>query len=162
MTWSRTLRPLLLRGFCFIPSPLGEGGGRFPPPLAGEGRVGAVSIEEESVKRLRCRECGRLRDFEPAYVCENCFGPLEVAYDLDAIRQRVSRHTIADGPASIWRYRELLPAPAGNPPVLGTRFPPLVEEKNLGEARGLHQLVVKDHPLNPAGALKDRHGLVGT
>jgi len=124
--------------------------------------VGAVSIEEESVKRLRCRECGRLRDFEPAYVCENCFGPLEVAYDLDAIRQRVSRHTIADGPASIWRYRELLPAPAGNPIDLGTGFTPLVEAKNLGEALGLDHLFVKNDTLNPTGSFKDRNVAVAT
>jgi len=148
--------------FVLFPPPLGEGGGRFPPPLAGEGRVGAVSVEEESVKRLRCRECGRLRDFEPAYVCENCFGPLEVAYDLDAIRQRVSRHTIADGPASIWRYRELLPAPAGNPIDLGTGFTPLVEAKNLGEALGLDHLFVKNDTLNPTGSFKDRNVAVAT
>ena len=36
------------------------------------------------MKTLRCRECGRLRPFEPAYVCEVCFGPLEVSYDLAA------------------------------------------------------------------------------
>ena len=67
------------------------------------------------MKQLRCRECGRLRDFEPAYVCEHCFGPLEVAYDLAAVRERVSRESIAKGPNTIWRYRELLPAPTGEP-----------------------------------------------
>ncbi|TMD45355.1 MAG: threonine synthase, partial [Chloroflexi bacterium] len=55
------------------------------------------------MKRLRCRECGRLRDFEPAYVCEQCFGPLEVAYDFEEVRERVSRESIARGPNTIWR-----------------------------------------------------------
>ncbi len=114
------------------------------------------------MKRLRCRECGRLRDFEPAYVCEDCFGPLEVAYDLEAIRERVSRHTIADGPPSIWRYRELLPAPPGNPVDLGTGFTPLVEAKNLGEALGLDHLYVKNDTLNPTGSFKDRNVAVAT
>jgi threonine synthase len=54
-----------------------------------------------------------LRDFVPAYVCEDSFGPLEVAYDLAAVRGRISRASIAAGPPIIWRYRELLPAPAG-------------------------------------------------
>src|SRR5438034_3851915 len=54
----------------------------------------------------------------------------------DLIRERVSRHTVAGGPASIWRYRELLPTPAGNPVDLGTGFTPLVEAKNLGKAMG--------------------------
>ena len=114
------------------------------------------------MKSLRCRECGRLRDFEPAYVCENCFGPLEVAYDLDAIRDRVSRHTIAAGPASIWRYRELLPAPTGHPVDLGTGFTPLVEAKNLGGALGLDHLYIKNDTLNPTGSFKDRNVAVAT
>src|SRR5205814_2965800 len=128
------------------------------PPPRSRGRVGwgRSRVEEESVKRLRCRECGRLRDFEPAYVCEDCFGPLEVAYDLEAIRERVSRHTIADGPPSIWRYRELLPAPPANPVDLGTGFTPLVEAKNVGEALGLDHLYVKNDTLNPTGSFKDR------
>src|SRR5438093_4198776 len=134
MMRSRTLRPLPRRGFLFV-----------------------ITLEEESVRSLRCRECGRLRDFEPAYVCEDCFGPLEVAYDLETIRERVSRHTIADGPPSIWRYRELLPAPPGNPVDLGTGFTPLVEAKNLGEALGLDHLYVKIDTLNPTGSFKHRN-----
>jgi len=78
------------------------------------------------VKTLRCRECGRVREFEPAYVCEHCFGPLEVAYNLVAIRDRVSRVSIEKGPATIWRYHELLPAPSGDPVDLGTGFTPLI------------------------------------
>src|SRR5947209_5853921 len=112
--------------------------------------------------KLRCRECGRLRDFEPAYVCEHCFGPLEVAYDLDAIRHRLSRDTIASGPASIWRYRELLPAPAGEPIDLGTGMTPLVEARNLGRALGLDRLYVKNDTLNPTGSFKDRNVAVAT
>src|SRR2546426_2215522 len=162
MTWSRTLRPLLLRGFCFIPSPLGEGGGRFPPPLAGEGRVGAVSIEEESVKRLRCRECGSLGEWDPAYAERVFFGPGDVPDALHPTGDRSPRHTIADGPANIWRYRELLPAPAGNPLDLGTGFTPLVEAKNLGEALGLDHLYVKNDTLNPTGSFKDRNVAVAT
>jgi len=114
------------------------------------------------VKRLRCRECGRLRDFEPAYVCEHCFGPLEVVYDLDAVRDRVSRDAISRGPASIWRYRELLPAPAGEPVDLGTGLTPLVEARNLGRALGLDHLYVKNDTLNPTGSFKDRNVAVAT
>jgi threonine synthase len=112
--------------------------------------------------RLRCRECGRLRDFEPAYVCEHCFGPLEVAYDLDALRGRVSRASIEAGPATIWRYRELLPAPIGKPVDLGTGFTPLVQAKNLGRALGLDRLYVKNDTLNPTGSFKDRNVAVAT
>jgi threonine synthase len=114
------------------------------------------------VKTLRCRECGRVREFEAAYVCEQCFGPLEVAYDLAAIRDRISRESIAKGPATIWRYRELLPAPSGDPIDLGTGFTPLVRARNLGELLGLDHLYVKNDTLNPTGSFKDRNVAVAT
>jgi threonine synthase len=114
------------------------------------------------VRQLRCRECGRLRDFEPAYVCEHCFGPLEVAYDLPAVRQRISRESIAAGPGTIWRYRELLPVPAGEPVDLGTGFTPLVRARNLGTVLGLDRLYVKNDTVNPSGSFKDRNVAVAT
>jgi threonine synthase len=114
------------------------------------------------VKRLRCRECGRLRDFEPAYVCEHCFGPLEVAYDFDEVRARVSRESIARGPNTIWRYRELLPAPEGEPIDLGTGFTSLVKARNLGKELGLDHLYMKNDTLNPTGSFKDRNVAVAT
>ena len=114
------------------------------------------------MKRLRCRECGRLRDFEPAYVCEHCFGPLEVAYDLDEVRERISRESIAKGPNTIWRYRELLPAPQGEPIDLGTGFTSLVKARNLGKELGLDHLYVKNDTLNPTGSFKDRNVAVAT
>ena len=66
------------------------------------------------LRGLQCRECGHLYGLLPIHVCELCFGPLEVAYDYDAIRPLVSREAIAAGPQTIWRYRALLPAGAVN------------------------------------------------
>jgi threonine synthase len=103
-----------------------------------------------------------LRPFEPAYVCEHCFGPLEVAYDLDATRAQISRESIAAGPNTIWRYRELLPAPIEEPVDLGTGFTPLVHAKNLGSQLGLDHLYVKNDTLNPTGSFKDRNVAVAT
>jgi len=114
------------------------------------------------VKQLRCRECGRLREFAPAYFCEHCFGPFEVAYDLAAVRERVSRESIEKGPNTIWRYRELLPAPNGEPIDLGTGFTPLVKAKNLGKELGLDHLYLKNDTLNPTGSFKDRNVAVAT
>jgi len=114
------------------------------------------------MRELRCRECGRLRAFEPAFVCEECFGPLEVVYDLASIGRQLTRDSIARGPASIWRYRALLPAPAGDPVDLGTGFTPLVRAKNLGKAVGLDRLYIKNDTVNPTGSFKDRNVSVAT
>src|ERR1700674_4727222 len=132
------------------------------PLSAGAFFISDQTSRRKSVKRLRCRECGRLRDFEPAYVCEHCFGPLEVAYDLAAIKERVSRESIAKGPNTIWRYRELLPAPTGEPIDLGTGFTPLVKANNLGKELGLDHLYLKNDTVNPTGSFKDRNVAVAT
>ena len=58
---------------------------------------------------LKCRECGKLYDKKAIHVCEFDFGPLEAAYDYDAIKASISRSVIESRPKSMWRYRELLP-----------------------------------------------------
>ena len=44
---------------------------------------------------LKCRECGRLYPKEVVFVCEYCFGSVEVDYDYPAIRRTLTRQTIA-------------------------------------------------------------------
>src|SRR5712692_2526418 len=114
-----------------------------------------------SVKQLRCRECGRTRPLEPAFVCEYCFGPLEVIYDYANLRTSMSRESIAAGPSTIWRYADLLPAAAVDGD-LGTGFTPLSEARNLGRELGLANLYVKNDTLNPTGSFKDRNVAVAT
>ena len=61
------------------------------------------------VKSLQCRECESTYPVEPLNACEYCFGPLEVAYDYEAISQSVSRDSIQSGPDNMWRYHDFLP-----------------------------------------------------
>lgn len=105
---------------------------------------------------LRCRECARTYPAEALHVCEYCFGPLEVAYDLDALRSSVTRESIEAGPRNIWRYAELLPASGDSPADLGAGFTPLVRAERLGAELGLSELWVKDDTRNPTGSFKDR------
>jgi threonine synthase len=111
-----------------------------------------------AVRGLRCRECGRGYDIAPVHICEFCFGPLEVDYDVDALRRRVTRRSIEAGPASIWRYADLLPSGA-DPAVrvdLGAGLTQLVRGRNLGGALGIDTLWVKDDSGNPTHSFKDR------
>jgi len=105
---------------------------------------------------LRCRECGRAYPAEALHVCEFCFGPLEVAYDREGIRASVTRETIAAGPASMWRYADLLPVSAKSPVDLGTGMTPLILADRLAAELGLRQVWVKDDTRNPTGSFKDR------
>jgi threonine synthase len=86
-----------------------------------------------------------------------CFGPLDVVYDYDAIRKRISRERIAAGPPSIWRYRDLLPVPDESAVVtLGEGFTPLVHAQRLGAELGLRNLYLKNDTMNPTNSFKDR------
>ena len=105
---------------------------------------------------LRCRNCARLEPFGPIYVCGACFGPLEVAYDLEAIRGTFDRSTVERRGPGIWRYLELLPVesrPAGGLPVGST---PLLPAKRLGAKLGIERLHIKDDTRNPSLSFKDR------
>ncbi len=106
---------------------------------------------------LRCNECGKSYGNQPLSACADCLAPLEVQYDLESVRGRFTRETIAAGPANIWRYKELLPIPAGFQPDLPVGFTPLVKAKNLGKRIGAANLYVKnDSVCFPTLSFKDR------
>jgi len=110
-----------------------------------------------SVYELRCNECGKSFGNRPQSACDDCLAPLEIQYDLDAVRGRFTRETIAAGPASIWRYKELLPIPEGFQPDLPVGFTPLTRAKNLGKRIGATNLYVKnDAVCFPTLSFKDR------
>ena len=108
------------------------------------------------VEGLRCRECARSYPAEALHVCEWCFGPLEVAYDYEAIAATISRQRIAAGPKTIWRYAELLPASPEGAVDLGAGLTPLLRADRLGAELGLSDLWLKNDTVNPTGSFKDR------
>ncbi|MBV8086887.1 MAG: threonine synthase [Chloroflexi bacterium] len=106
---------------------------------------------------LKCKECGRRYPETALHVCEFCFGPLEVEYDYEVIRDRVSRAAIEAGPRSMWRYKDFLPVQPDDQPVdIGAGLTPLVKAKNLADALGLKNLYLKNDCVNPTYSFKDR------
>ena len=106
---------------------------------------------------LKCRECGKLYEKKAIHVCEFDFGPLEAAYDYDAIRQALSRAVIESRPQSMWRYRELLPI--DGEPTVGRQvgFTPLIKADRLAAALGIKTLYIKNDTVNyPTLSFKDR------
>ena len=105
---------------------------------------------------LRCRECGRQYPLTPIFSCEFCFGPLEVAYDYDAIREAISRDTVERGPTTLWRYAPLLPCDPAFKVDIGTGFTPLTRADRLAKVLGLRTLWLKNDTMNPTWSFKDR------
>lgn len=109
-----------------------------------------------NVSGLACRECGRAYGVEPIYVCDFCFGPLEVKYDYERARKAMSRSSIQDGPHTIWRYDALLPVDRKNAVNIGAGMTPLLKADNLGRELGLRNLWIKNDAVNPTYSFKDR------
>jgi threonine synthase len=106
---------------------------------------------------LRCRNCGARFPLGPQHACFECFGPLEIGYDHDALAA-LTRAGIEAGPQSIWRYAGLLPVgqdPAGRV-TLNPGMTPLVRADRLAEELGMRELWVKDDSANPTHSFKDR------
>jgi threonine synthase len=106
---------------------------------------------------LKCRECGRQYPKAAVHVCDFDFGPLEAAYDYDAIRSVLTRKVIEGREESMWRYRELLPI--DGEPTVGTQvgFTPLVKADRLAKRLGVRELYIKNDTVNyPTLSFKDR------
>jgi threonine synthase len=133
------------------------------------------SSHNQAPYELRCRECGRSWGNQPRSICDECFSPLEVAYDYDVIRAAIaqgavdkpkaSRERIAQRLPNMWRYAELLPLPAGFEPRLPVGFTPLIQAPRLAEqlfgaqsdAKTLQNLYLKnDAVCLPTLSFKDR------
>jgi threonine synthase len=106
---------------------------------------------------LKCKECGAEYEAKAVHVCELCFGPLEVVYDYEMLRQTVTRETIQQGPNSIWRYRPFLPVETETPIDVGTGMTPLLQANRLARRLGLKKLYIKNDAVNmPTLSFKDR------
>lgn len=106
---------------------------------------------------LTCRECGRLYPKQPLAGCEDCFAPLEVAYDYDGIARVLSREAISSRPRNLWRYRELLPIDADPVVGLASGATPFIRASRLGAVLGISELYIKNDSVNsPTLSFKDR------
>ncbi|HZU31300.1 MAG TPA: threonine synthase [Candidatus Angelobacter sp.] len=106
---------------------------------------------------LRCRECKTTWGNQPISFCQNCFAPLEVAYDMDRIRKEVNKDEIAHRPTNLWRYKELLPLPETYDASTPAGFTPLVRAAKLGEKLHSRSLYIKnDAVCFPTLSFKDR------
>ena len=131
-----------------------------------------------AVSHLECKECKAEYPLEALYVCEQCFGPLEVAYDHSRLTTSGGggpeprsvdvgelRRRIQGGPQNIWRYADFLPL-AGGPPGPSGRLTsrvglpagctPLIRADRLAARLGLREVWVKNDAANPTHSFKDR------
>ena len=105
---------------------------------------------------LKCKECGTEYPLGASYVCESCFGPLEVAYEAVDAGPDELRRKIQAGSAGIWRYADFLPFSERPRDPLEPGLTPLVRADRLAERLGLGEVWVKNDAANPTHSFKDR------
>lgn len=106
---------------------------------------------------LKCRECGREYPKEVLFVCEYCFGSLEVNYDYPNIKKHFTKEALSGRAKNMWRYKELLPLDKEPTVGLNSGFTPLVRANNLAKVLGVEELYIKDDSVNhPTLSFKDR------
>jgi threonine synthase len=106
---------------------------------------------------LRCRECGKEFPNAAQSFCEECFSPLEVSYDYEALGQSVKRDELTRRAFNMWRYAEFLPLPEGFAPSQAIGGTPLVRSRKLADQWGAKNLYFKnDAVCFPTLSFKDR------
>ena len=107
---------------------------------------------------LECTRCGgRYAPGELHNLCPACGKVLFARYDLERVRDEVSRDALAGREATMWRYREVMPVvDPKNIVTLGEGMTPLLPLEAIGRKLGLRHVFVKDEGLNPTGSSKAR------
>jgi len=106
---------------------------------------------------LKCKECGQTYELEASYVCEECFGPLEVSYDYSGLGDAAElKRKIQAGPPSIWRYSDFLPFDRRPQTALDAGLTPLIRSRRLADRLGVGEVYVKNDAANPTHSFKDR------
>ena len=105
---------------------------------------------------LSCKECGQAYPLEAHFVCERCFGPLEVRYDHSDLDPASAKRKIQAGPADIWRYADFLPLGERPRDPVQPGLTPLVRADRLAERLGLGEVWIKNDAANPTHSFKDR------
>ncbi len=109
-----------------------------------------------ALEALQCKECRERYPLEARYVCDVCFGPLEVAYDFESLDPVSTRRKIQAGPLSIWRYADFLPFESRPHTPLDAGMTPLVRSDRLAARLGLREVWIKNDAANPTHSFKDR------
>ncbi len=109
-----------------------------------------------AVESLKCKECGESYPLDARFVCEQCFGPLEVAYDNSDLDPEEARRKIQAGSRGIWRYSDFLPFQGRPSDPLEPGLTPLIRADRLADRLGLGEVWIKNDAANPTHSFKDR------
>ncbi|MGH9944576.1 MAG: threonine synthase [Pyrinomonadaceae bacterium] len=111
-----------------------------------------------NVTHLECAACGLRHEAQRLHnLCTQCGKPLLVRYDLKSAARTLTKESLKQRSADLWRYREVLPVrEEENVVTLGEGWTPLLRASRLGARLGMSQLYIKDESQNPTQSFKAR------
>ncbi|WP_077328909.1 threonine synthase [Virgibacillus siamensis] len=114
------------------------------------------------VSNLYCPKCGNTYETGKKHQLCTCGSPLLVEYDLEKVKNNLTRDEIKTREPTLWRYHELLPVEdESNIVTVGEGMTPLVSLHKVGKDMLLDNLYMKDEGLIPTGSFKARGAAVG-
>jgi threonine synthase len=107
------------------------------------------------LSHLECSFTGERYDADTLIRLSRDGHPLLARYDLPKAAADLDRDELVHRPATLWRFRELLPVRDPDCIVsLGEGGKPVLKLDQLGQHFGLKQLYLKDEGQNPTGSFK--------
>jgi threonine synthase len=119
-------------------------------------------VRYSSLSHLECSRTGTSYDADAVQGVSDVGAPLLARYDLEQVRDTVTRAEIASRPPTLWRYHEVLPVrDPRHVTTLGEGMTPLLPLPSYGASIGVPGLLMKDEGLIPTGTFKARGAAVG-
>src|SRR5216684_3831916 len=120
-----------------------------------------LTIERPTfVTHLECAMEGDRYPADQVHNLSKAGKPLLVRYDLAGVKKALTKDALAQRPADLWRYREMLPVrKVADIVSLGEVTTPLIRLPKLAKKIGGGEVIVKDEGRLPTGSFKAR-GLV--
>ncbi len=115
--------------------------------------IGCGSVTSSAAQDFRCAECGSLLEItDPGWKSDS----LDASALKTTWRDRRCSNAIIDR-SGVWRFRELLPAPASEGQIVTLREgnTPLYQLPQASRSTGIPRLYAKHQGLNPTGSFKD-------
>ncbi len=111
---------------------------------------------------IKCAKCGKSYDMSSVPPNDGCGGRIDFEYDLDIIRETITRESLSKRTPGLWKYFELMPLnDRKNIVTAGEGGTPLIESKRLGKEWMMKNISFKIETVNPSGSFKDRPICVG-
>jgi threonine synthase len=114
------------------------------------------------ISRIRCAKCGKEYNESNVPPNDGCGGRIDFEFDLETLKETITRKTLMKTKPGLWKYFELMPLlHRRNIVTLGEGNTPLLPSKRLAEEWKLKELYFKNEIFNPSSSFKDRPICVG-